>query len=247
MTLHELPLLLGLVLVHLVADFLLQSKTWITEKNTRHYHSKYVYLHSAIHGLLSWLLIWAVVEDQYLSLSTAALIGFSHALFDIGKSYTPEGKFSWFILDQILHLSVILLVWLYLTDQWPLLQQTWIWLISPKTLLVLIAYILVLRPCAFVIATIIGKWGREIDNSGSLLRSGTRIGLIERFLILTFILIDQFSTIGFLLVAKSVFRFGDLRENRNRQYTEYVLFDTLISFTLAITLGLVLKAALSSL
>jgi hypothetical protein len=98
-----------------------------------------------------------------------------------------------------------------------------------------------------VIATIIGKWGREIDNSGSLLRSGTRIGLIERFLILTFILIDQFSTIGFLLVAKSVFRFGDLRENRNRQYTEYVLFDTLISFTLAITLGLVLKAALSSL
>ena len=245
LTPHELPLLLGLVLVHLVADFFMQTNTWVTERSTRHYRSKFVYLHSAIHGLLSWLLLWMVLADLRLSLSMAAMIGLSHALIDIGKSYTPDGKYSWFILDQILHLSVILLVWLLLTDQWALLQQTWAWLISPKPLLVLVAYILVMRPTTFVIASIIGARSREIDASGSLANASARIGLIERFLILTFVLIDQFLAIGFLLVAKSIFRYGDLQANRQRNFTEYVLLGTLISFTLSISLGLVTRAALS--
>jgi hypothetical protein len=245
LTPQELPLLLGLVLVHLVADFFMQTNTWVTEKNTRHYRSKFVYLHSTIHGLLSWLLLWAALGDLRLSLNMAAVIGLSHALFDIGKSYTPGGRYSWFILDQILHLSVILLVWLYLTDQWPLLQLAWSWSISPKPLIVLIAYITVMRPCSFMIAIIIGKWSREIDNSGSLAEAGARIGLIERFLILTFILVDQFSAIGFLLAAKSVLRFGDLRENHHRKLTEYVLLGTMISFALTISLGLMTRGVLS--
>jgi hypothetical protein len=244
---HDLALLLGLVLIHLVADFFLQANAWISEKNRRHYRSKFVYVHSAIHGLLSWLLLWLVLADLRLSLSMAAVIGVSHALFDIGKSYTPDGKSGWFILDQVLHLNVILLVWLHLTDQWPLVQEAWAWLISPEPLLVLSAYILVLRPASFVIASMIGEWSHEIDHSGSLAKAGARIGLIERFLILTFILIDQFSAIGFLLAAKSVLRFGDLRENRHRKLTEYVLFGTMISFALTITLGLMTRAALSRL
>jgi hypothetical protein len=244
LTVNELPLLLGLVLVHLVADFFMQTNYWVTEKNSRHYRSKFVYLHSAIHGLMSWLLLWVVLGDLNLSLNMGAVIGLSHALFDIGKSYTPDGKYSWFILDQVLHLSVIVLVWLHLTDQWALLQSAWHWLISPKPLIVLIAYIVVMRPCSFVIAIMIGKWSREIDNSGSLAKAGARIGLIERFLILTFILIDQFSAIGFLLAAKSVLRFGDLREDHHRKLTEYVLLGTMISFALTISLGLMTKAVL---
>jgi len=247
MTPHELPLLLGLVLVHLAADFFMQTNLWVTEKNTRHYRSKFVYLHSAIHGLLSWLLLWAVLDEPYASLSMAAVIGLSHALIDIGKSYTPGGKYSWFILDQALHLSVILLVWLHLTEQWPLAQQVWAWLIGPKPLLVLVVYILAMRPLSFVIAMVIGRWSREIDNSGSLAEAGARIGLLERFLILTFILIDQFSALGFLLAAKSVLRFGDLREPNHRKLTEYVLLGTMISFALTISLGLLTRAALSRL
>jgi hypothetical protein len=120
-------------------------------------------------------------------------------------------------------------------------------MISSKPLLVLVAYLLVTRPSAFLIASLIGQWSREIDDSGSLARAGARIGLIERFLILTFILLDQFSAIGFLLAAKSVLRFGDLREHHHRRLTEYVLFGTMISFALTIGLGLMTRAALSSL
>jgi hypothetical protein len=236
---------LALILVHLVADFFMQTGAWVMEKNTRHYRSKFVYLHSAIHGILSWALLWFVLADARLSLTMGAVIGLSHALIDIGKSYTARGEYSWFVLDQILHLSVILLVWLYLTDQWSLANQALVWLISPKPLLLLVAYIVVMRPFSFLIATIIGRWSHEIDNSGSLAEAGARIGLLERFLTLTFILIDQFTAIGFLLAAKSVLRFGDLREAHHRRLTEYVLLGTMLSFALTISLGLVTKAALS--
>jgi Flp pilus assembly pilin Flp len=59
-------------------------------------------------------------------------------------------------------------------------------------------------------------------------------------LILTFILIKQFEAIGFLLAAKSVFRFGDLKDESDRKRTEYILVGTLISFTITIGLGLVI-------
>lgn len=47
----------------------------------------------------------------------------------------------------------------------------------------------------------------------------------------------QFAAIGFLLAAKSIFRFGDLRESSDCKRTEYILFGTFLSFTLAVLLG----------
>ncbi len=242
---QQLSLLLSLILVHLLADFFLQPQAGIAEKAARHYRSKFLYMHSVIHGLLSLAVLLIGGADVRLSLGMAALIGISHLLFDLGKSYTPKGKYSWFILDQILHLLVILMAWLYLTDQWPLAVQAVGWFLSPKPLTVLIAYILITRPLSFLIAITIGKWSHEIDNSGSLAEAGARIGLLERFLTLTFILIDQFAAIGFLLAAKSVLRFGDLKEAHHRKLTEYVLLGTMISFATTITLGLVTKAVLT--
>jgi hypothetical protein len=45
--------------------------------------------------------------------------------------------------------------------------------------------------------------------------------------------------IGFLLAAKSVFRFGDLTRAKNRKLTEYILIGTLLSFLIAIATGLI--------
>jgi hypothetical protein len=43
--------------------------------------------------------------------------------------------------------------------------------------------------------------------------------------------------IGFLLAAKSIFRFGELTKPREVKITEYVMIGTLSSFTIAILLG----------
>jgi hypothetical protein len=44
-----------------------------------------------------------------------------------------------------------------------------------------------------------------------------------------------------LLAAKSIFRFGDLKEARERKLTEYILIGTLLSFGIAIATGIVVR------
>ncbi len=51
--------------------------------------------------------------------------------------------------------------------------------------------------------------------------------------------------IGFLLAAKSVFRFGELTKAKEVKITEYVLIGTLSSFTIAILIGAVALKVLS--
>jgi len=46
--------------------------------------------------------------------------------------------------------------------------------------------------------------------------------------------IDQYTAIGFLIAAKSIFRYSDRRDAG-----EYILIGTLLSFTAAIAVGLV--------
>lgn len=44
--------------------------------------------------------------------------------------------------------------------------------------------------------------------------------------------------VGFLLAAKSVFRFGDLRDGTDRRRTQYFLVGTLLSFAIAFVAAL---------
>ena len=87
------------------------------------------------------------------------------------------------------------------------------------------------------------QWQAEIWTEGdeSLKNAGKWIGVIERFLILSFILINQWAAIGFLLAAKSIFRFGDLNEGKDQKKTEYILIGTLLSFSIALVHGLILR------
>ncbi|MFT5281545.1 MAG: hypothetical protein ACI94Z_000368, partial [Yoonia sp.] len=40
---------------------------------------------------------------------------------------------------------------------------------------------------------------------------------------------------------KSVFRFGDMRRQTDRKLTEYIMLGTLLSFTFALLIGLIVK------
>ena len=80
----------------------------------------------------------------------------------------------------------------------------------------------------------------------SLPNAGKWIGYIERVFILTFVFVGSFEEIGFLLPAKSVFRFGELSKAKEIRTTEYVLIGTLASFTIAILTGIVVSAVAQS-
>ena len=53
--------------------------------------------------------------------------------------------------------------------------------------------------------------------------------------------LDQFAGVGFLLAAKSVFRFGDLSASKDKKLTEYVMLGTLLSVSVTLFVGLMVK------
>lgn len=88
--------------------------------------------------------------------------------------------------------------------------------------------------------TIFSKWDIEKLTTGneSLKDAGRYIGMLERMLVFVFIITNHWEAVGFLITAKSVFRFGDLKESKHRKLTEYILIGTLISFGIAILTGI---------
>jgi len=42
--------------------------------------------------------------------------------------------------------------------------------------------------------------------------------MLERLFVFTFVVTGNWEAIGFLLAAKSVFRFGDLKKSKDRKY-----------------------------
>ena len=98
-----------------------------------------------------------------------------------------------------------------------------------------------LRPSSIFLGLFLKKWAPASTNTQSLPNAGQWIGYIERILILTFVLVGSFEGVGFLLAAKSVFRFGELNKAKEIRTTEYVLIGTFASFTIAILTGIALS------
>ncbi|WP_110691859.1 DUF3307 domain-containing protein [Salinicola halophyticus] len=242
----ELSLLLALLLCHTLSDFILQSDTWANQKQRDHWRAISLYWHVGIHSLSSLAVMVVFGVDILKAVAAMLIIGLTHGLIDVLKSYTPPRRVSFFLMDQGLHLAILAAVWWWIIDAslsgFPVeLDLLW----QPQTLLVALVYLVVMRPASILIALIMRRWSEGVDTRGTLADAGARIGMLERFLILTFVLSHQMAAIGFLLTAKSVLRFGDLYEDRDRKLTEYVLLGTMLSFSLTLTLGLLTRYLLS--
>ena len=75
-----------------------------------------------------------------------------------------------------------------------------------------------------------GETPEEVKNAGMY------IGWLERFLVVTAILVQAPSMVGLILTGKSIARFPELKEH----FAEYFLIGTLLSVGLALLGGLVL-------
>ncbi|MCC7475747.1 MAG: hypothetical protein IT425_10145 [Pirellulales bacterium] len=75
---------------------------------------------------------------------------------------------------------------------------------------------------------------------------GKLIGQLERFLIFLLVLAAHPEGVGFLIAAKSVFRFGELSDRRNRLEAEYITIGTLMSFSWGMAVALITKLLLDN-
>jgi len=78
------------------------------------------------------------------------------------------------------------------------------------------------------------------ESISAKLDASAWIGIFERVLIVIFILMSQVAAIGFLVAAKSIFRFSETQKDGNKK-AEYFLLGTLVSFALAVVVGLAIK------
>jgi len=226
-----------LLLAHLIGDFILQPTSWVEDKEKKKHRSVYLYLHTVIHGILAWLLV-----GQYAFGGYALTLAVSHGIIDFLKLYFQKKKTkrNWFSIDQLLHLMVIIGITFWYTESRidfnGFENQFWI---------LLTGLVLLTTPTSIIIKNIISIWTPENKTKDkSLQNAGNYIGILERLFIFCFILTNHFEAIGFLLAAKSIFRFGDLKEAKDRKLTEYVLIGTLLSFGIALLIGLLTQYAL---
>ena len=235
-------LLVTLIIGHLVSDFFLQPMSWVNDRNTHHFKAKKLYLHVLVHGVVSavilalWEYSYGLQQLSTVLLSTAVIM-LSHYLIDIAKSYSNKGVVP-FLLDQIAHIAVIIALCIYITDNQSLIAYVSALATNPKVLWVVCGYLIILNPSAVFIRMMLERLTANFSSEGSLPLAGQSIGMIERVLMLSFILLDQFAGLGFLLAAKSVFRFGDLSASKDKKLTEYVMLGTLLSVSVTLFVGL---------
>lgn len=227
---------LKLLIAHVIGDFVLQPNAWVKDKKQKKHKSKFVYFH----GLIHLILLIVVLEFNFSLWPYILLLVGSHLIIDLGKLYLQNAKNSriLFFFDQILHLIVIALV-VYLNYPFSISIEQ---LFSKEILLTVLTLIMLTSVSSILIKIIMSKWELEDTQPKMALKdAGAYIGALERLFIFLFIVLNQWTAIGFLITAKSVFRFGDLSRAKDRKLTEYILIGTLCSFLIAVIVGLIYR------
>lgn len=226
-----------LILAHIIGDFILQPNSWVADKERNRLKSNYLYFHVLIHTLLSFVFLWNL-ELWWM----AVLVGITHFIIDAAKLQyqKPKTKRIWFFADQALHILVILGISIFVKDiQFEFFNH-------PNFLKYLTAAIFLTTPVSMIIKILLSAWTPvTVEHSKlqteSLTNAGKYIGILERLLVFTFIVVNHWEGVGFLIAAKSVFRFSDLAEAKQRKLTEYIMIGTLLSFGTAVFLGILVK------
>lgn len=226
-----------LILAHLLGDFILQPNSWVADKENRKLKSLYLYFHVLIHTILSFIFLWDLKLWW-----VAVLVGISHFIIDACKlSFQKiQTKKRWFFIDQALHVAVIGGISLYFSE------FNFEFLKDQEFLKIIMAALFLTSPASIFIKLLLSSWtpvtGEENSvQSESLSSAGKYIGILERLLVFTFIVVNHWEGVGFMIAAKSVFRFSDLAQAKQRKLTEYVLIGTLLSFGIAVLAGILIQ------
>lgn len=236
-------LFLKLLLAHILGDFVLQSNKWVKNKEENKLKSCKLYLHIGIHAILLLIILEFKLNIYWLGI---LVIITTHFLIDVIKLYfqNDKTKRNWFFIDQLLHIIVLLIT----TSIYQGLHIELANIFTQQNLLLIVALLLVTSVSGIIIKVFITQWNPEskTNNDDSLAKAGRYIGILERLFVFTFIVTNHWEAIGFLVAAKSVFRFGDLTSSKDRKLTEYILIGTLLSFGLAIIIGILYSYLLNT-
>ncbi len=221
----------ALLLAHTLADFLFQTN-WMVQNKRR---TLPMLAHIAV------VLATAIVTTGTLQPVIFVLAAVHMAIDSIKAAYFPN-RLRPFLVDQAAHLASLAALAAIQPDLWAV--GVWAntpWLASVMALLA--GLLLVTQAGGYAVGMLMQPW---VGNAPEGLPNGGRvIGTLERGLIYLLILTGQAAGIGFLIAAKSVLRFGAVKNEG--KLSEYVIIGTLASFAWAIVASAATVALLSQL
>ena len=234
-----LNIFIPLLISHTLIDFYCQPLSWVKDKEKKGWRSHKLVHHAILHSAAACIVMLIFTADILSVVTLVSVIAISHWAIDLMKVMLGK-KLRYLIMDQLLHVAILALLAMHASAYDINVALTSISsAITPKYMIIALAYLLVLKPSSILISTILAKYSPiEAGENKGLLSGGELIGYLERLLILTFVIKGQFVVIGFILAAKSIFRFGDLNNAKHRNLTEYVLLGSLLSVTITSFLGL---------
>lgn len=230
-----------LLTAHLIADFPAQTDWMIRNKK----NPLILLAHTAIVGVVSVLMLGTA------PLFLLAVLLSTHLLMDAAKVYLMDDSAWSFAIDQIVHLCVILM----LAGFFPHVLENSIWpdVLKPEELwvtvngMVLISAIIAAIPAGgMFIQKAMRPFTSQIDTADQGLKDGGKyIGYLERGLILLLVISGNPEGVGFLIAAKSILRFGEIKDAQNRRMSEYIIIGTFMSFGWALAVGFLTAMALT--
>jgi len=244
-----LKLILSVLLAYLVGDFPFQTSKMVQGKSQG---SRAHVVHGGVHFLVLTFCIAVFGSLELLGSLRYWIIAGLYIAVHLGINRVKQGLVSTkqlqdsayvLIGDQALHVvTVIGLAWLLIRPSWSSVkgQFTWSSATGERVLEAAVVYVTVVFAGGYLIRYLTRNLTSRIEKPGEtpeeVKNAGMYIGWLERFLVVTAILVQSPSLVGLILTGKSIARFPELKE----RFAEYFLIGTLLSVGLAVVGGLVL-------
>jgi hypothetical protein len=233
-----ITLLLSQFIAYVISNFIFVPSYYIHERQSvltnRYYRS---FVKALIFFLFSFFL--SIRADFIIgSIIMSIIVGLVNFFLDKTKNSTAN-----LLIAQIIQVSALFIV-VHLHNgfisSYDLAKLLGDFLLSERHLWYLTAYLLCLGPANVMIKLLLKTQDlipKKSENDDSLLRAGRFIGNIERVITITLVFNNQYEAIGLFIAAKSLIR---IKEG-DKALSEYVLVGTLLSFGIAIMIGLAIE------
>jgi len=241
---------LALLLAHLLADFPLQSSAMVRAKKA---HWTPYLKHGLTHYICALGCLLLFTAEPMRSLRVQGLLVLymlAHIATDIGKqrlvrNHVFPDRTGLFLGDQAVHVAIVAgIAWGISGATWAEARDAVLGAAARKldVLVAAVVYTGVLFGGGYLIRYCTRSLSRHLamsqeETGGELQNAGLYIGWLERFLVITALLMQSPALVGLILTGKSVARFPELKDAR---FAEYFLIGTLLSISIALLGGLLL-------
>jgi hypothetical protein len=229
-----------LIAAHFIGDFVLQPQKMVAHKTT----SAGLFGHSAVHFVLYLLAL--LPRSPWEAVGFALLLSAIHAAIDFGKAKRFGDNPIGLLIDQTAHIVSIAVVASVLPTApvhvWPRVVSA---LGSPIVYVYAGGYAAIVPGANRLVQLISKHLLKHVDpetakHKPGIPEAGKYIGWLERTLITTFLVAGHGEIIAFLIGAKAVVRFPEMKSDDKGHFADYFLVGTMTSVGIALVGGLIL-------